>query len=123
MGLLKKLKIQMHRGDTAYRSFIVYNHDGSVFDGQFDEIYLTVKPNAFTRNAIFQKRLSTGEIEKRGDEYHFVILPEDTNGLNYTDYYFDVQLDIDEPLFKQTVLGILRIDKEITFAVNEGKGL
>lgn len=114
------MDIKMARGDTVSRAFTVKNKDGTVFAETPDEIYFTVKKTYTDRNFKFQKRLSTGGIESVDTgKYKFTIFPEDTNGLTFGDYDFDIEI-VKAPGLKQTFCGKLTLQKEVTHSYNEG---
>ena len=112
------LKIEMVRGDYQKVKFKI--KDGNLLE--FDEIYITFKKNCYTSKMIFQKRLSSSEIVKDEEgNYHFEILPSETEKLDYGEYAFDIELCKESnPKIKKTFIGKLEIMKEVTFACNEG---
>ena len=113
------MTIDMARGDRETRSFCVNGPDKTPFVEEFDNIYMTVKKSASDKGYKFQKRLSDGGIIKTGDgTYEFTILPEDTNGLDFGDYEFDIELVIEGEL-KKTYCGVLHLGKEVTHQHNE----
>lgn len=114
------MEIVMARGDMTVRTFAVQTKDKLPFTDQFDNIFLTVKKTAEDREFKFQKRLNDGSgIESLGGgKYRFTILPEDTNGLPYGRYVFDIELLIAGAL-KKTFLGTLELTKEATHSYNE----
>lgn len=116
------MQITMPRGDYIKRKFIVKDKSGNIVDIDFDEIYITFKRRTDSKEALFQKRLTTGQITKDEDGYyHFGILPEDTDDLDYSKYYFDIELYNKKPLIKRTILGELTLTAEVTHAYNEGE--
>lgn len=111
-----KISINMPRGD--YRPITINIKNLSVTE--LDEIYITCKKNSKVKDFLFQKKLSNGTITKDEEGYyHFGIMPEDTEELNYGDYYFDIEVYNENPLIKQTIVGTLKLTDEITFAENE----
>lgn len=113
------MRISMPRGDMREQAFSVKLNQEPFVD-EFDEIYFTVKKNFKDKNFLFQKRMTTGEIEPvENGMYQFVILPEDTNDLNFDDYVFDIELVINGRL-KRTYVGTLSLTPESTYACNEG---
>jgi hypothetical protein len=116
------MTISMPRGDIRPVYFSVRNNDEeqTMYEGAFDEIYFTVK-TAFNKNEyLFQKRLSTGEIELTEDgDYQFVIEPDDTDGLKFGKYVFDIELIAGSDI-KQTFVGELTLTDEATHRRNEG---
>lgn len=111
------LKIEMVRGDYQKIKFKIKN--GNLLE--FDEIYITFKKNCYTDEMILQKRLSSNEIIKDEEgNYHFEILPFETEKLDYGKYMFDIELcKENNPKIKKTFLGELEIMKEVTFVCNE----
>lgn len=114
------MEIRMARGDVVSKSFTIKNRDGTVYDQTPDDIYLTVKTSALESEFLFQKRLSTGGITNlETGKYQFTILPEDTNGLSFRTYDFDIEI-VKAPSLKKTFYGKLILEKEVTHACNEG---
>lgn len=113
------MEIVMARGDLETRTFTLKNKNGTIYQTAPDEIYFTVKANAADRNYKFQKRLSDGGITfVETGKYQFTILPEDTDGLGFGTYDFDIEL-VKAPSLKKTFCGKLVIDKEVTHHNNE----
>lgn len=77
--------IHLTRGDTAYLSVEITNQDGTHYHIQpGDVVMLSVKRFLTASQYAFQKNANAaGEIK---------ILPEDTAGLEFGDYRYDVQL-------------------------------
>ena len=114
------LQIVMPRGDRVSKSFIIRGPDKQPFTGTLDEIYFTVKKSFMDRNYKFQKKLSDGSIASvGGGRYQFTILPEDTDGLNFEDYDFDIEV-IKYNEIKKTFAGKLILTVESTHRGNEG---
>lgn len=119
-----QLSITMPRGDIRPVYFTVYENNGddeekTMYDGNFDEIYFTVKTGYNKKEYLFQKRLSTGEIELLEDGvYQFVIEPEDTDNLKFGAYVFDIELVAGTDI-KQTFTGDLTLTNESTHVYNE----
>ena len=109
------LNITMPRGDIRPVTFIVNGSEGITFD----EIYFTVKRSFTDKNALFQKTLTSGKIEEIDTSvYKFIIESEDTDGLNYGRYVFDIELISGQDI-KQTTVGELVLTNEVTFVTNE----
>lgn len=116
------MQIKMPRGDYRKVKFQIKDKSGELANIDFKEIYITFKESTSTKEMLFQKRLSKGDIVKNDDGYyHFGIMPEETDSLDYGTYYFDIQIENDDPLIKQTVTGQLIITDEVTHATNEGE--
>lgn len=114
----KVVDITMPKGDLKPISFFIKDKQGNVVDVELDEIYFTVKVAYGSRSFLFQKKLSTGDIEKNDNgSYQFDILPEDTDSLKVGKYVFDIEIIGDR--LKQTTLGNLTLTNEVTTIENE----
>lgn len=112
------MEIEMPRGDLRNVSFSIKNN-GVLVDVVFDEIYVTFKKNEYSKDALFQKKLTDGTITKGNDNiYYFTINPEDTDDLTYGNYLFDIEI-VKIGTIKKTIVGTLILTKEATFATNE----
>ena len=115
---MAELSITMPRGDLRNVKFCIRSGESLTTD--MTEIYFTVKQTTRANNYIFQKSLTNGDITLGEDNYyHFTILPEDTNAMDYGVYKFDIEI-IRNNEIKQTKIGVLTISEEVTFASNEG---
>lgn len=114
------LSISMPRGDMRMISFSVTNESGETPEVDITDIFFTVKKTFSDKSFLFQKRLSSGDIEKsdEDDVYFFTIEPEDTDDLKFGDYVFDIELV--GPELKDTTTGVLSLTYESTHAANEG---
>ena len=84
-----------------------------------DNIYFTVKKCFSDAEYLFQKRLSSGTIASDGQgNYWVTILPEDTDGLEFGAYVFDIEV-VMLPRFKRTFPGRLVLTGEATHRCNE----
>lgn len=111
--------INMPRGDRREISFVVRDRNGTIVLDLLDEVYVTVKKRFTDEAFLFQKRLSSGTITQTEDGvYHFTIEPDDTNGLAFGEYVFDIEI-IRVGTLKETRVGKLNIMQESTWAVNE----
>lgn len=101
--------IKLTRGDSASIGVDLTNPDGSAYELQSGDILMfTVKYNCITEDIIIQKDISSNATIN--------ILPSDTNGLLYGNYYYDVQLtkangDVNTVIPPRDFI----IDKEVTF--------
>lgn len=112
------MQISMPRGDIRPVSFTINSKSQESLE--FDNIYFTVKKNYKAREILFQKTLSSGSIEHvESGTYQFTIEPEDTNGLDYGDYVFDIEVVSTEMHIKQTFIGTFSLTHEVTFSINE----
>ncbi len=114
------MRISMRRGDIKYVRFLVNDPNGTATDVDFTEIYFTVKKRPSDKLFCFQKRLSTGGIEKLDiGDYQIKIEPQDTGKMVAPfDYVFDVQLDY-KNLIKETFVGDFALKTEVTYPENE----
>ena len=110
------LNITMPRGDIRKVKFDVKDNAGKP-RADFTEIYFTVKNNSIQENVLFQKKLSDSTIVLSEGYYHTQIECEDTDGLSYGNYKFDIELIGDN--LKETFVGVLSITEEVTFIGNE----
>ena len=112
--------ITMPRGDLRHVRFCILDTAGEISRREYSEIYFTVKRDARDRTALFQRRLSDGGIVPDGDGYyHLSILPEDTDGLAYGRYVFDIELLDGDALKETPCVGTLHLTYEVTHAGNE----
>jgi len=114
------MEIVMARGDLEARTFVV-TENGRPPAEPFDNIYLTVKRSPKDREALIQKKLSDGTIyeTETAGTFAFEIEPEDTDGLPYGEYGFDLEFFRDGSL-KKTVVGRITLTEEYTHHNNEG---
>ena len=115
------LNISMPRGDIKIIRFQVFdNQTGELSQIDFDEIYMSVKCSIYAKDVLFQKKLSTGGIEKLGiGDYQIKIEKSDTEPLDFNRTYpFDIELVYGNDI-NQTELGELEITPEITCRWNE----
>ena len=113
-----QMTITMPRGDIHPVNFVVNNIGEPNQEIQLTEIYFTVKASFDEIRMLFQKRLSTGEIQLMDNgSYQFVIMPEDTDRLKIGKYVFDIEVIGNN--IKQTFIGEFVITEEVTYACNE----
>lgn len=118
------MEIRMARGDLETRTIKLKTKSGEVYGMYPNDIYFTVKKNANDHDYIFQKRLSNDTIVYVGQgEYRFTIQPEDTDGLPFGTYEFDIEVvKSDTTNVKKTFCGTLVLAKEVTHHYNEVSG-
>ena len=113
----------MTRGDLEVRTFQIRSPDGQggtqPYTEELDEIYMTVKKSHNERAYQFQKRMGNGGILPLGDgTYQVTIEPEDTDGMPFGTFEFDIEL-VKHGEIKKTFTGTLTLTRETTWAVNE----
>jgi hypothetical protein len=111
--------IQLTRGDTAFIEIIPKIANEEVYKlGESDSLILTVKESTTRQDVVFQKTLtSESYLGEDNNRLVFEIQPDDTNGLRYKDYYYDVQLSLDNGARINTIIqpNVFRIADEVTF--------
>lgn len=112
--------MEIIRGDNKSVKFQRKTSQGAVIESVADEMFFTVKSSSTITSAKFQKKLSDGSLsfDESDFYYRFEILPEDTNGLSYGTYEYDIERISNGKKLTLTV-GELAITKEITHAENE----
>lgn len=114
------MTITMPRGDIRVVPFTVKDANGNLSDIAFEEVYFTVKRTYNDSEPIFQKRLTTGEIETDGTgNFWFTIEPEDTDNMGFGKYVFDIELVALDQGIKQTATGDFVLTYEATYRANE----
>lgn len=112
--------ISFARGDSYEKGFVLRDKRTKDFIiTDFDEVYFTVKKRYTDKEPVLQKRMSENGIVNDGlGHYTVFIKPEDTEGLPFGEYDFDISLKKDEN-FVRTFVGTLELTKEVTHKSNE----
>lgn len=85
LEISKNGEIKLTRGDTAYLSVLVKIKDGEPYSVESNDVLtLTVKRDYSDEEALIEKKI-TGDTT-------FHIKPEDTKGLEFGIYVYDVQI-------------------------------
>jgi len=114
------MKISFPRGDLFCFPFGVYI-DGAATATAMDKVWFTVKKHFRDKEIIFQKTLAGGGITGDGNgAYTIRIEPEDTDGMEFGLYDFDIQVEKDTTI-KQTFMGQMELTPEVTHAADEGE--
>jgi len=112
--------MNLRRGDTGKFKFQRLDAEGQPITTIADEVYFTVKKNTKTQDYLIQKKLEDMTFDEDGT-YHFVIEPEDTNSLKYSDdYVYDIEVTQDGDV-STIALGTFSLQEEVTFASNKGE--
>lgn len=119
----KTIDYEFPRGDTyPLRKFRVTDKNGNVIQlTDTEQLYFTVKTDSNTRDVLIQKRINSG-IELGNDGYyHITMEAEDTNGLDYATYVYDIQLKSTRTknIVKTLFDGTITLTDEVTWGVNE----
>ena len=95
--------IKLYRGNNIYLSFQRKNASG-VITTTPQEIYFTFKKNCNNQVALFQKRMTAGEITlDSNNKWTIAISPADTANLDFGKYVCDVKV-IDESGHEYTIV-------------------
>lgn len=115
----KEQDIEFPRGDTCPLKFNLLDSNKNLLElTPTDELYFTVKKNFNTSEVLFQKKFSSGDIQRDNDGYKLILTSNDTAGLKYGSYVFDICIKSTD--FVQTlVIGQLTLTNEVTFKSNE----
>lgn len=109
-------RLNIRRGDTK-GFYFQRKMDGKPITEQAEKIYFSVKENDEVDDVIFQKTIDNMEFDD-DSVYHFVVNPEDTDGIDYGDYVYDLEVVIGN--YKKTIsIGTFEIESEVTFPRNE----
>lgn len=111
------MDISFTRGDTYRFKFQrKTKEDHEVIMTTPDEMWFTVKTSNSTENIIIQKTFGNKDItfDEEG-YYHSVITHEETMSLPYNEYYYDIQIKLDNDDIKTIAKGKLTLEKEVTF--------
>lgn len=115
----KEIDFEFPRGDTCPLIFSLIDEEKNKIEiTENDEIYFTVKKSYNTREYILQKKFSDGDIIKETNGYSLVILPNDTNKLNYGTYVYDICIKSGD-LTRTVCIGNITLTNEATFIYNE----
>ena len=117
----KEFDIEFVRGDSCPVSFTLTDAEGNPLEDMTGtNIYFTVKISYSESNYIFQKTYSGGTITKNGNKFSLLILPTDTQSLDYGRYVYDICVVTSSENYKATLVrGTITLTNEATFATNE----
>lgn len=100
--------ISITRGDSAIFALAIKKADGEPYKiGEGDTVIFTVKKSTFDTKIITQKKVVDGVVR---------LHPEDTKGLEYGTYYYDVELTQADG-FVSTVISPHKfiVEQEVTY--------
>lgn len=114
--------MQLTRGDSKTIRFRrISKETGEVITKLPLEVYFTMKEDYRKEDYIFQKTLENGIVFNEEDNYYYLtIKPEDTDGIEFGIYNYDIQI-VDEEDYKHTITGDIKITREVTWSENEVK--
>lgn len=96
--MITKVKdIIITRGDSKGFNFRVRNRQGQATT--LDGATFSVKENLDDSVYVFQKTLSLGISHLNNGDYYVKIEPEDTEGLTFRKYYYDLQIEIGDDIY------------------------
>lgn len=115
----KEFDIEFPRGDTPPLKFNLLDENKQLIElKEQDELYFTVKKSYGTSEVVFQKRYSTGDIQKANDGYKVFIQHIDTANLNYGTYVFDISIKSGDYV-ATLAIGTITLTNEVTHISNE----
>ena len=100
--------ISMTRGDTVNFTLTIKDGEGNDYDYSDDTVLFTLKRSVNTTDIICQKEVHYGE--------DIVITHEDTAGIPYGDYWYDVQISNEAGAVATVIPPTkFRVKTEVTF--------
>lgn len=112
------MDFEFPRGDTFQFKFQIQDKSGELLELDTGiEIYFTVKKNRNSKSVLIQKKLNHG-IELKDGFYYVRINADDTSGLSYGTYNYDIQLKQGD-IVKTITLGTITLTDEITHKGDE----
>lgn len=114
------MDLEFPRGDTKVFKFKLTDKNREELNlTSADKLYMTVKKDVNSNTVIFQKRIGNG-IELKEDGYYYVtIYPDDTSGLSYGQYGYDLEIKTGTGIVKTLVVGSITLTEEYTFKGDE----
>lgn len=115
------MDFEFTRGDTQILKFkIVDAENNKCKASNTDKLYFTVKKNSTSKKIIFQKTLENGIKYNENDGYYYITInSEDTAGLSYSTYGFDIQIKTEKGIVKTLLIGSMTITEEYTYKEDE----
>lgn len=105
--------MSMVRGDTLTFGVEIKDENGELFTQDLDTAYFTCKTSYDAEQAVFQKDLNFGISKVDTGTYIVRVAPEDTEGIEGGNYYYDFEIGVNSDIF--TVLkGVLTIENDVT---------
>lgn len=107
--------MKITRGDSKRYKFQRLNSEGEVIEEQADRVFFTAKKLPQCSKVAFQKKLGDGiTFDEESFFYYIDITPEDTKGLDFGDYGFDIEVQNGENYVKTICVGKLNVGVEYT---------
>lgn len=115
------MDFEFPRGDTKRFKFKLKDSAGiDLILGVGDNLYITVKKNANSKEVLIQKTLESGIDYNNDDGYYYVTLKaDDTSELDYGTYGFDIELKTSAGLVKTLLIGSITLTEEYTYKGDE----
>lgn len=108
-----KQPISMIRGTTQTIEIKVYGPDGLPYIISGDEVLrFGVKRNPEDNEYLIEKELTAANLD--GDVYVTILVPNDTKGLEFGNYYYDVGLQVGENYYNVIECSDFEIGYNIT---------
>lgn len=105
------------RGDTRVLRIDVFDENGDAYNpAQLDEITMTVRKGSHRGEIVIQKQSGNEDVVIISGGWQITIQPEDTEGLPYTAYYYDVEVTLEDG-YRQTIVTCspFNITREVTY--------
>lgn len=114
--------IEFRRGDTFLFKVQITNADSKpIILEEIDTLFITCKEQPFDDYPIlFDKKLEDVTIDEEG-YCHIVFDPENTESLNYSTYYFDIEITLKSG-FRKTELYTFKLTEKVTTHGGENSG-
>lgn len=119
--MAKTICYKFTRGDTQLlKKFRLTDKNGNILNlTELDQLYFTLKKDAYSEGFIFQKKKNGGIILKEDGYYHITIESDDTNDLDYGNYDYDIELKSTLYGVKTLIKGTITLTEEITWKGDE----
>lgn len=115
------MDFEFTRGDTKpLLKFKLKDKEGNLLKlADTDKLYFTVKQNSNSKKILIQKKLGDG-ITITDDGYiHIRLESNDTAGLNYGQYGYDIEIKTGTGIVKTLAIGSITLTEEYTFKEDE----
>ena len=114
--------VTLIRGDTGkYKINLVNQNNSQIILGDGDQLYFTMKESYENKDFVIQKYIGNGITLGDDNKYHLLLNSEDTDGLDFKNYVYDVAVVIGSEVKQKTTVkrGNFKIDYEVTHVGNE----
>lgn len=115
------MDFEFTRGDTQILKFKILDQEGNECKASStDKLYFTVKKSATSKKIALKKTLGSGISYNEEDGYYYITIDsDDTAGLSYTTYGYDLQIKTERGIVKTLQIGSITLTEEYTFKEDE----